>query len=1558
MKPLARLALGCLLLVAPAAAQDDSQPAFSLASSQIFTTKDSPAIHLSFRQLSHVDFRVYRVKDVTAFFASLQDPHVLGGPEPLVPEEETWLERISRWKASWRSSIRQFARRQFSLEYRARRRERLDQQEVQLRRVVGKATFAQVPLLNDSQVVTTWREMLPPVREADARRIPLELEEPGVYVVEAVFNRLRAYTIVVITDLGLITKTAPGQVLAFAADRMSGEPRAGCQVDAVADRKVVASGTTGDDGTFLAALEGVQSESVIALARCGSEVTVADPGGWFLRDPLRELVGFVYTDKPVYRPGHIAHVKAVLRWRGRGGLAPFDRPAVEIAVSDPLNKVVFRETRPVDEFGAAFASFAVPRTAALGDYSVQISSEGDQAGGSFEVQEYRRPEFEVTVSAPDRFIVQGGTVTATIRAKYYFGQPVSGGAVKYVLYRGYYASPLRWTDEVEDESGWYGYGGMQVGEYAARLDSDGEATVPVPVALLGEGEVGQDYSLRIEARVTDQSDRECSGSATIYGTYGPFLVSASTDEYVLRPGAVSTVSLRAIDYLGAPRPGLTVCVVLERLAAGQYGWRHDAKTIEVSRAEVTTDAEGRASWAATLPSEPGSYRFKATVALEDRTIADAAWVWVPGRSAGAEVDEGDRYLELIADRREYQPGDVARLVVRGEAPDAAALVTKEGRQITWHRLQRLEAGAVIEVPVGDDDLGDTYVNFVFLKDDRLYRAERRLRVPATSRQITLAIEAAHAVARPRQSGLFRIRATDAQGQPVRAQLSVAVIDEAVYGVKADATPDPLRQFYRLEYSRVGTSFSREYSFVGYSGREQILLAARRRPFTLADFKAERAPRPQVRREFPDAILWIADLVTGDDGTAEIAVPYPDALTTWRLTARAVTRDTQVGGAVARTTTTKDLILRLVTPRFLTEGDEVAVPVIVHNYLPGAQGVALTVSAAGVSTVTEGARTLTVASGGEERTDWRFRADRTGSATFTGAAVAPDDSDALELSVPVLPYGLKKEVGASGSLTDASASQHRVEVTIPERSNPGARSIQVALAPSLGGVLIGALDFLTSFPYGCTEQTLSSFVPNLVVARALQQLQIRPPERLAALDRQVTEGLRRLYDYQHDDGGWGWWKTDPNHPFMTAYALSGLLDAAAGGYDVDRWRMRRAAGALAGLYARYPRATPDLKAYLIHVLARADAAGIEAARPEGVAYALPDAVESAWASRDRMTAYGRALLLMTLDQRKDRRGDELARTLLAEARTREQLTWWAVDHDPLLNDFADSSVEATALALMALVARTPHDPALERAVRWLILNRSGAYWWSTKQTAMALHGLVEYLKARREQPAAFTVDVFVNGQAAGSHTFTPQSWTAPDPVIVSSAARAGQNEIRIVRRGGAALYWSATATYYDDAEALEASGSRSLALARQYFSLTPVTRGGRTVYRESPFSGAAQPGDVVLVRLTAAGAHDWRYLVIEDPIPAGAEAIRQQDLYELERHPRGWSFSHREYRDDRVVMFQQDFEGGRYEFTYLLKITTPGTFRAMPGRIAPMYVPGVSASTRAQGLTVRLPGAPE
>lgn len=1558
---LALLACTALPTLAGEAQDSARQPAFSLSSSRISSTREQPSIMLTFRQLDHLDFRVYKVRDPMTFFAGLRDPHVLGSEQVEVPHEETWIERISGWKARARSAARSFARRQLSPAYRQERRARTESRQVVVRQTVAYRDYAQVPLLNPSQVVATWRELLPRLGATDARRIPLGVAEPGVYLVEAVHENLRAFTIAIVSDVGIVTKSSPGQMVVFAADRFTGEPVADCEVRTLAGQSVVGSGTTGDDGTLELRFGQVMADSVIAVARCGQHVTASDPGAWYLSMPAGELAGYIYTDKPVYRPGHTVHLKGVLRWRERGTLRVLDASDVEVRITDPNNKVIFRERRPVDEYGSVHVAFPIPAGAALGHYCVTIQRGDHNEMHAFEVQEYRKPEFEVIVSPGSRFVLQGEKAKIVVRARYYFGQPVAGGAATCTLHRQPYYSPLRWSDE-EGEGGtaWWGAGEELPGQ-TILLDATGtgELTVPTP-----QDADGRDYSLRIEARVTDASGREVSGASIVHATYGRFLLTASLDRHVHAPGSTATVRTRALDYSGNPQPGIRLRVLLERLHYRQrQRWQAPEATL-VAEATAETDADGYATAAITFPREAGDYRIRVTARSGDREVQESAYAWVPGSEA-PEV-ESDTFLELVPDRRSYAPGEVARLTLKGTS-FAPMLVSKEAEEVsTWQVVRPGESG-VFEVPITDDDAGDIWVNVAFLKDNRLYRAERRLSVPATSRQLNIRVTPGEPVSRPGQVGRFRISVTDSRGQPVRAQVSLGVIDEAVYGVKPDTTPDPLRFFHRRTYSRVSTAFSRDYSFVGYSGTEQLLLTRRRRPLTYADFKADRPGQPQVRKDFPDAIYWKGDIETDARGEALVEVRYPDSLTTWRITARAVTADTLVGAAVERTTTTKDLIVRVILPRFLTEGDEAVVPVVVHNYLPGGKEVQVGLDTTGGATIEHtasgaapGGRATVIEEGGEARLDWLVRAESPGPSTFTGRAIAGSVADVLELPLPILPFGLKQTNAASGSIVGPGESE--TELIVPEGANPAGRTISVSLAPSLAGALLGALDFLTSYPYGCTEQILSSLVPNVMVLKALEQLDIEPAERMKTLDRQVSENLRRLYDYQHEDGGWGWWKTDENHPFMTAYAAYGLLETRSAGYQVEEWRLRNARRALEQMYLQHPRALPDLKAYMAYVLAltrRAERDHVIEAEPGG--YDERKSLDDLWAARSRMSHYGKALLLLALDTAGDPRGAELAREVSSAATRKGDLAWWHVPDDPLLGDHAETSVEATALAVKALAARNPRDPLLEPAVRWLMLNRTrGSYWGSTKQTAMALYGLLEYMRARGEAVHDSLVEVFVNGESAGTRSFVKADLTSPDPAVLVVPARAGVNRVRLVNRGSGTVYWSASAEYYDRSLPIERTGTRTLALVRTYTALSPaIAPDGRVVYREAPVPERVAPGDLLLVRVTAAGSSDWRYLVVEDPLPAGAEPVQKTELYELEGDTRArwlrWYSGRREYRDDRVVFFQPDLGDGRFEFSYMLRVTTPGSFHVLPARISPMYVPGVQASTDAGRLNVASPG---
>jgi uncharacterized protein YfaS (alpha-2-macroglobulin family) len=283
---------------------------------------------------------------------------------------------------------------------------------------------------------------------------------------------------------------------------------------------------------------------------------------------------------------------------------------------------------------------------------------------------------------------------------------------------------------------------------------------------------------------------------------------------------------------------------------------------------------------------------------------------------------------------------------------------------------------------------------------------------------------------------------------------------------------------------------------------------------------------------------------------------------------------------------------------------------------------------------------------------------------------------------------------------------------------------------------------------------------------------------------------------------------------------------------------------------------------------------------------------------------------------------------------------------------DNSAEATAYAVKLLSAANPGDPLLPRAVLWLVRHRDeGYYWYSTKQTAMVVYGITDYLRASKELDPDFTAEVLVNGKSVLSRRFTAQDVMAVTPVTMHVDA-ASTNRIEIRKTGGGRLYWSTRGSYYSSDKKLYRSGTLSLNIARDYYKLTSVNRDNKITYDLSPLSGPVASGDVLAVRVTVSGG-TWKYLLVEDPIPAGTEFIERDELYEVNDKPTWWRnwYSRREFHDNRAAIFQTYFDQ-QHEYFYLLKVVNPGQFQISPASVQPMYQPGVLSTTDPSSLEVK------
>ncbi|HVP55764.1 MAG TPA: alpha-2-macroglobulin family protein [Candidatus Eisenbacteria bacterium] len=1535
-----------LPLVYPLQAEN-AQPYFSVTSERTYLPGEKIEIGVYSNHVTALEFRVYRVNEAGKFFSQLQDMHSFGGQAPRLPlQQRTWLERFHAWKHRMWVWIRDFVRAQFSPDSRHRIRLWRMGESAPNKKGPQANEYAQVPVLNQQQLVSTWKWMAPPGDRWESQRVTVPVSDKGVYLLEATNGTLRAYTIVVVTDIAIISKAAPGRLLCYVVDRTTGNPIAGAATRVWIEQQEIASKATDQNGLLDLTITQAKPENVAVLATYQDEVAVNAPGAWNMGAESRNLRGYTYTDRPVYRPGDTVHFKTIVRTETPSGyVIPKDRE-LRLELRDPRTyQPIWQQTVTLSDLGTGHWDYPIPADANLGFYYLNMQSgERYVEGVRFSVQDYKKPEYAVKVTAQTLRVLQGQPIKATIDARYYFGEPVANARVKWVVHTSTYWPFGRYeSDSDNSDDGYDGgesepgeadtFGTEQESEQSGLLDADGKLQITIPTRVNPKK---QDVTYRIEARVTDEGNREISGHGFALATYGSFYLTAEPNSYVYSKGGTAIIKVVAQDYDKKP------VATAFRAELSRWNWqKRTGEMISTTQGQTGSDGKGQVQF--TIP-DAGEFRVRiSAMSVQNREVEDTAYLWAPGISplwAGTQQER----IQLVADKKSYAPGEIAHvLIVTGKEP-VSVLVTGEGNGLySWQVVKSAGGSVTVDVPVEPEFAPNFYVTAAFIRDNKFYSGSKSLKVPPTQHELNVELKPSKPQYQPGQAGAYTVKATDSAGKPVAgADFSLGVVDEAIYAIQPETVGGILSAFYGTVYSKVSTDSSLSYYFSGQAGKRALPLANVGPSRGLAQLKPERLVQPKIRKAFPDTAYWVADVRTDSSGQATVKFEYPDAITSWRATTRGVTQDTKVGSAVENTIVRKNLMVRLVAPRFFRRGDEIVLSTIVQNYLPEQKTARVSMEFTGLQVMDGAMRDVPVPSRGTVKVDYRVRVLDVDAAKVLGKALTDVESDAMELTLPVVPFGVQFAVAKSGSINGSSSTSE--QVVFPTGIEPNTGRLTMEVTPSIAGTIFGALDFLTSYPYGCTEQTMSSFLPDVLVADAVKKLDVGTNINPQTLNKQVQAGLDRLYQYQHPDGGWGWWQTDDSQPFMTAYVLAGLVQAKAAGYEVEDARIYRARKWLLPEFNRSTAVKTDLRAYMAYALVLSGSDSDTAI------------VDSVWNQRATLTSYGKALLGLATMQINDPRANDLAKQLASDAKQDESQAWWPTDTNNLMDFYGDTTPQATAYALKLLDRVDPQSPLLPKAALWLVSHRGQGYYWdSTQQTAMVIYGLTDYLQRTQELKPNFSVDVQVNGKTVATKKFGAADATAPPAMVTLAEAQLAQgaNQIRLVKSGAGRLYWSARGEYYSSQPNAVNTGSFQLSTVRAYYRLTPRQAGDKLVYHLDPLSGPVQVGDTLAVRITVGGS-DWRYLMIEDPIPSGTESIARDDLYQLDEKPDWWRrpWAYRELRDDRTTFFNYWFPRGQAEYTYLLKVVNPGVFRVSPTRVEPMYQPQYLSTSDALTVTVK------
>ena len=1304
-------------------------------------------------------------------------------------------------------------------------------------------------------------------------------------------------------------------------------------------------------------------------------------------DPRR---GVIITDRPAYRPGDTVKYKLWMRNGGYGDLKSLEGVKISLIIIDPMRNKLSEKKFSLDKFGGLVGEFKIPDEAKLGAYEISTYEEGryDAICSTFRVEEYRKPEFEVSVDTPKNAPMLGEKVSATVRAKYLWGDIVKKGVADVTVRRTprritWYPS-FEWSWLYENGSNWYfydadwycGLGNLWIcrrysGFYCwyrsspapetvvtmknVPLDENGEVKVVWDTSLVRKlyGDDDQEYSISVS--VTDNSHRTIDATGSVIVRAEPFRVFTWTDKPHYRVGDKVSV-LHHFD-------GLREDDVKEV----RY-WISDLRgTVNGERVDKVFSA-----------SKPGQYRVSVEVTdLKGRVREGSRIIIVRG-----EGDDGRNYkyssLELIPDKEIYSPGDTVKLTVNADYPDSTVFYKVRSGKTQLLRLKG-KTGE-ISIPVVESDKPNFFVEAWTISAAKYHREVREIMVPPVDKigKATVEIDGDLEVVKPGETVSATVRIFDEKGKPTDASAVMSVYDKAIDLIAGVSNVKSLKEAFWLDrldlprsflntvvdgfylmylsgdkyfgplglWGEYGIGFSRAETKGGSKLKRSRSAAPQAQSAMVCDayvacepmachsplsLEKGDAKSDGVRKEFADTAYWNAALeATGTQGVYRVKFKMPEDITTWNIKVWSIGIDGRVAEVATEIVTKKDLMLRMITPRFFTEKDEVVVSANIHNYGAAKRNAIASIDLSGVKIDGDlKPKTVSLDAGGEARVDWRIKVFGSGRLTACMKVADAELSDGVEKSFDVVSHAVEKTESFFRRLSadekvgckvyegeEALAICKKFGFKVPDSGEAQDLRAVVEVSDTLAGAIDKSLDYLKYYEYECNEQTMNRFVPaaaarDVLVARGFG-------DRLKDVDELIEKSLKKLSERQNSDGGWGWFWGSYEHSYehMTATIVRGLAEAKRHGVEVPgtvmdggvKWlkeRQRESLGYIKKHKTR-PWANAVLTAYAILLATdgKADATAKEMMR-------------LAYDTRLDLPVYAQALLGLAFDltgevEKRDTVVRNLKQFLKEDSENGTAYLelgnhgyWWC---------WYGSDFEAQAMALKLFMKSEPMSDATRGLALYLYNNRiSRTHWTNTRDTGLAIEALAEYCRKVEKKG-----DKYVKAYL----TYL----TLEEPV------KAAGLELKVNRT------ISRVSEVVEDSTGRGASG-QSLAQKRTKEVLTTLNDGD-----------AVKAGETLEIRVDLDSKNDYEYILIEDRKGAGFEPL--DGMSGWKNLGGGWAYV--ENREKKTAIFLREISRGAHSFTYRVRVETPGVIHVLPAKVEAMYAPRLRGNSDEIRLSVRQP----
>jgi uncharacterized protein YfaS (alpha-2-macroglobulin family) len=1422
-----------------------------------------------------------------------------------------------------------------------------------------------------------------PANQNTTVELPLSLDgdtlDPGLYTLR--FNLDVDYVypgpyLLVVSDINTTLKLSATDALVWAVNLQDGAMVSGVPTTVYSERgEILLRGITDSQGVLQAdipirEMEDVYGVSYAILGEPGQENFSAALSSWgqgingssfgYQVDySPPHLEAYLYTDRPIYRPGQTVHFRAIVRQGYNGRYSMPDHSNLILNLLNDFGEPIAKIDLPLSRFGTANGLYPLAEDMEPGFYRL-TSEESHFSYVAFQVADYRKPEINLQVAFPEEQTLAGEQVKATVSTRFFFDAPAGNIPIKWTLYRapedfylpGYQVGKLdtRWMSGLAPFFAFEAIDQVAQGEGETDLFGMLDINLALPDADVR-------YRYMLEATAKDESELPVSARSEILVNPAEFYIGIRPDIMTGQVGSEMGFDIQVVDWDQNPTAGRSLTAEFQKVVwesvepepgEARAFRRFEPRYTPVRSADGFTGVDGMARLAF-MPPDPGTYQLEVRgMGLGSDGAVTQVLLWVGGPGQAIWPNLPNQQLRLTSDQDAYKPGDTARVFVPNPFGEAAiTLVTIERGVLFEHQiLEPQGSGFDITIPLDDEQTPNVYVSVTLLKpneegDFDFRQGYVNLPVEAVEQALNVSLINEPKRVDPGGELTMELLVSDANGDPVEGEFSLSVVDLAALALTDPNSQGIVDAFYAEQPLGVSTSLSLAGSTrLRTMGAEGIGGGGGGEP----------AVPLHVREEFLDTAYWNAAIVTDTNGQAGVTITLPDNVTSWQIDTRGVTQDTQVGQAEGLTVSTKDLLVRPVTPRFLVISDRALLAAIVHNNTADELEVDVSLQANGFNLDDPQAalQTVSVAAGGRQRVEWWGTAEDIESIDLLFVARAGELQDASRPDggeIPVLGFTSPQTYGTSGTM-DAGGERLEV-VSLPRTYDPQGGELRIEMAPTLGAAMMSALEVLEYHPQANIEQLVSSFLPNAQTYQTIQDFGLEDPGLVTRLELTLDESLAQLIGYQKQDGGWGWWPSGDSDPFMTAYVMFGLIKAQEAGVGVEP---RVSDAAVDYLLASL--VTPEMiseswqfdrLAFIQFVLSEAGAGDLSG-------------VSRLYEEHSRLNPWGQAFLALTL--KKLTPGDARVQTLYSNlesgANRSASGAHWENLEEGWLN--MSTTIQSSAVVLYALTSHDPASPLVADAVRYLMAHRNAqGAWASTYEIAWTLMALSEVMKSTGELSGEFDFSARVNeapliaGEAGGVSQFTPVEARVPINTLYAD----DPNSLWLSRGEGLGrLYYNAHLLLHRAVEEA-APLDQGITISRAYYSALGDCQPG-----DCPPIQSASPGEPVLVRLTLTVPETAYYLLVEDFIPAGAEVLdtslkttqqvggeQQFDLSESFANGWGWwYFNDPQIRTDRISWGVDVLPAGTYELTYQLVPLLPGEYRVLPARARQLYFPEVQGNS--------------